>query len=54
MFEQAHGLLIHELGHHIRQYRTNRVESFVGLANILQAHVVKEDLLDDEDGDGLA
>ena len=50
VLQQPYGLLIHQLRHHIAQYRSHRVEPLVGLADVLQAHIVKQDLLDDEDG----
>ena len=40
MLEQANCLLIYELGDHVRKHGANGVESLVGLADVLQAHVV--------------
>lgn len=54
MLKESDCLLIHKLGDHVRQHRADRVEALVSLANVLQAHVVEEDLLNDEDGNSLA
>jgi hypothetical protein len=54
MLQQPHSLLIHQLRHHIRQHRTNGIEAFVSLANILQTHIVEQNLLHNKDGDCLA
>lgn len=54
MLKQAHSLLVHKLSNHITQHGPNSIEAFVSLADILQAHIIEQDLLDDEDGDGLA
>lgn len=54
VLEKAHGLLIHKLGDHVAENSTDCVEALISLTNVLQSHVVKEDLLDDEDRHGLA
>lgn len=54
MLEQAHGLLVDELGDHVGKHSADSVEAFVRLADVLQTHVVQENLLYNEDGDGLA
>lgn len=54
MLEKPHCLLVHQLSDHVAQYRSNSVEALVGLADVLQTHVIKQDLLDDKDGDRLA
>ena len=54
MLQQPDRLLIHQLRHHITEDRPDCVEALVRLADVLQSHVVEEDLLHDEDGDGLA
>lgn len=54
MLQQPDGLLVHQLRHHVGQHGANSVEALVGLADILQPHVIKQNLLDNEDGDGLA
>lgn len=54
MLKQSHRLLVHELRNHITQHRANGIESLVRLADVLQPHVIEQDLLYDEDGDCLA
>ena len=54
MLQEPHSLLVNELSDHITENGANSVESLVGLADVLQSHVVEQDLLDDEDSNGLA
>lgn len=54
MLQEPDGLLIDQLGHHVAQHSSNRIESLVCLANVLQAHVVKQDFLDNENRNCLA
>lgn len=54
MLQEPHSLLVNELSDHITENGANSVESLVGLADILQSHVIKQDLLNDEDSNGLA
>ena len=54
MFQQPIRPLIHQILYHIAQHAAHGVESLVSLADVVQAHVVEQDLLDDEDGDRLA
>ena len=54
MLQQPHSLLIHQLRHHIRQNRAHRIEALVCLADVLQPHIVEQDLLHNEDGHRLA
>jgi hypothetical protein len=54
MLQQPNRLLIHQLRNHITQDRPYGIKSLVRLADVLQSHVVEQDLLHDEDGDGLA
>ena len=54
MLEQAHRLGLDELGNHIAQDGADGVEALVGGADVVEAVVVEEDLLHDEDGDRLA
>ena len=54
MLQEPHSLLVNELSDHITENGANSVESLVDLADVLQSHVVEQDLLDDEDSNGLA
>lgn len=54
MLEQAYSLLIDKLRDHIGEHGAYGVEALICLADILQAHVVEQNLLNDEDGDGFA
>jgi hypothetical protein len=54
MLEQADRLLLHQLGDHVAQNRAYGIEPLVGVADVGKTHVVEQDLLYDEDGDGLA
>ena len=54
MLEKSHGLLVDQLSYHIAKDCADSVESLVSLTDVLQAHVVKQYLLDDEDGNGFA
>jgi hypothetical protein len=54
MLQQADSLLFHELVDHVAKDGTDSVEAFVGLANVRQANVIKQNLLDNEDCDSLA
>lgn len=54
MLEQAHGLLLHQLGDHVAKNGAHRIESLVCRTNVAQANVIEEDLLYDEDSNGLA
>ena len=53
VFEQANSLRLHKLIDHVAQNRSNRVKPFVCVADVGQAGLVKQDLLDNEDGDRL-
>jgi hypothetical protein len=54
MLQQPHRLLVNQLSNHITEYSTDGVEALVSLADVLQAHVIEQDLLNDEDSNGLA
>lgn len=54
MLEQPHRLLLDELCDHVAQDGADRVESLVGGADICQADIIQQDLLDDKDGHRLA
>ena len=48
MFQQPHSLLIHELSDHITQHSAHSIEPLVCLADVLQTHIIQQDLLHDE------
>jgi hypothetical protein len=50
MLEQAHGLALYNLRHHVAQHGADGIEAFVRLADVREAHVVEQNLLHDEDG----
>jgi hypothetical protein len=54
MLQEPHSLLVNELSDHITENGANSVESLVGLTDVLQSHVIEQDLLNDEDSNGLA
>lgn len=54
MLEQANRLLVHQLSHHITEDCADGVEALICLADVLQTHVVEQDLLHDKDGHRLA
>ena len=54
VLQEPRGLLLDQLSNHIAQNCTDGVEPLVGSANVVQAVVVQQDLLHDEDGDRLA
>lgn len=54
VLQEPCGLLLHELADHVTKNGTDGIESFIGGANIVQSTVVKQYLLDDENGDRLA
>lgn len=54
MLQQAHGLLLHELVHHVTQHSAHGVEALVGLADIGKAGVIEKNLLYNEDSYSLA
>jgi hypothetical protein len=52
MLEQSHSLRLHKLVHHIAQHSSNSIEPLIGVADIRQASLIEQNLLNDEDGDG--
>lgn len=54
MLEQSDSLLLDELINHVAQHGADGVEALISLADVLQAQIVEQNLLDDENGDGLA
>ena len=54
MLQEPDRLLVNELSDHVTKNGANSVESLIGLADVLQSHVIEQDLLNDEDSNGLA
>lgn len=54
MLQEPSSLLLHQLSNHVAENRTHSIEALVRGADVVQAVVVEQDLLDDEDGHGLA
>lgn len=54
MLEKSDRLLLHQLCHHVTEDCTHSVEPFVCRADVCQTDIVEEDLLNDENCDGLA
>lgn len=54
MLEQPDGLTLDELIDHVAEDSSDGVEPLVRLTNISEPEIVEEDLLHNEDGDGLA
>ena len=53
MFQQSHGLCLHESNHHITEDGADRIESFICRTNIAQTCIVEQNLLYNEDGNRL-
>jgi hypothetical protein len=54
MLKKSHRLLVDQLGYHIAEDCADSVETLISLTDVLQAHVVKQNLLDNEDGNSFA
>ena len=54
VLEESSGLRFDELSNHIAQHRTDSIKALVGGADVVEPVVVEQNLLHDEDGDGLA
>lgn len=54
MLQQSDGLALLQLHNHITQYGAHSVEALIGLADIVETHIIEEYLLHNEDGDSLA
>lgn len=54
MLQQPGSLLLDQLAYHVTEDGADGVEPLIGGADVVQAIVVKKDLLHNEDGDGLA
>lgn len=52
MLQQTNSLRLDKLINHIAENGTHGIKSLVGVADIRQASLVQQDLLNDEDGDG--
>jgi hypothetical protein len=53
VFEQPDGLSFHQLVHHIAQHGPHGIEPLIRMADIRQTRLVQQDLLNDEDRNGL-
>ena len=53
MLEQAHRLSLHQLIDHVAENSADGVKALVSVANVRQACLIQEDLLNDEDCDSL-
>lgn len=51
MLEQAHSLRLHKLIDHVAQDSANGEEALVGVTDVREPCLVKQNLLHDEDGD---
>lgn len=51
MLQKSDSLSFNQLIDHVAQHCSNSVEAFIGVADIGQASLIQEDLLNDEDGD---
>lgn len=54
MLKKASSLRLDELRHHVAEDGANSVEALVSSANVVEAIVIKQNLLHNEDGDSLA
>lgn len=53
MLQESDGLRFDQLRYHVAEDRAHSVETFVCVADISQACFIKQNLLDDENGDSL-
>lgn len=54
MLKQSGSLLLDQLAHHVAENGADCIEPLISGADVVEAIVVKKDLLHDEDGDSLA
>lgn len=54
VLQQTDSLLLHKLIDHIAEHSADSIEALVCLADVGEADIIEQDLLDDEDGDRLA
>jgi len=50
MLEQPNRLLLHQLGNHVAEHSSYRIEPLVSLTDVGEPHIIQQDLLNDEDG----
>lgn len=50
MLQQPNRLCFHELIHHVAQHSADGIKPFIRMADVRQARLVEEDLLNNEDG----
>lgn len=53
VLQEAGRLLLHKLGNHVGEHSANGIESLVGRADVVESAVVEQNLLNNEDGNGL-
>ena len=53
VLEKAYRLSLDKANHHVAENGTNGVEPLIGCADISQPRIIKQNLLNDEDGDRL-
>lgn len=54
MLEKTSRLRLDQLSYHVAQHSADRIETLICCANIVEAIVIKKNLLHNEDGHGLA
>lgn len=54
VLQESDRLLVDQLSDHVAKDGANSVETLVSLTDVLKTHVVEQDLLNDENGDGFA
>ena len=54
MLEEASGLLLHQLSHHVAENGSNRVEALVSSTDVVEPVVIEKDFLNNENGNRLA
>lgn len=54
MLEQSYGLLFHQLLDHVAENGSDGVEPLISLADVIETHIVHQDLLNNENGHCLA
>lgn len=54
MLQEAHGLLLDQLGNHVAEHRPNGIEALVGVTDVSEPSIIEQYLLYDEYCDSLA